>query len=185
MHSVYTTHKIKVNWLVTMRTYVHTLIWGTSYRVQEDKLERGLHAAATAVPSSSSNQGSIELCVQAFEGVKLPSPLLRLLFYIDKSHISINCSYNNSLSHSLVHFLTNIRRSMGGREVRLSAESLTEVSVTRSLYKWKNYFPVCLYSCQIQTLLKAGHYYFIYFFICVLQSRLAYLICVVWIDCLK
>jgi hypothetical protein len=55
-----------------MRTYVHTLTSSNSYRVQEGKLERGLHAAAPAVPSSSSNQESIELCVQAFEGVKLP-----------------------------------------------------------------------------------------------------------------
>jgi len=71
--------------------------------VQAGKLERGLYS----VLLHHLIKQALNLVYRPPRGQIFPFPLLPLVFYIDKRHISINYSYNNSLSHTLLHFLTN------------------------------------------------------------------------------
>ena len=71
--------------------------------VQAGKLERGLYGVLLHHPIKQ----ALNLVYRPPRGQSFPFPLLPLVFYIDKRHISINYSYNNSLSHTLLHFLTN------------------------------------------------------------------------------
>ena len=76
--------------------------------VEAGKLERGLYSVLLHHPIKQ----ALNLVYRPLRGLSFPFPLLPLVFYIDKRHISINYSYNNSLSLSptlsFSHFLTNI-----------------------------------------------------------------------------